>query len=90
VRVRDVNVRLTEEGQVILEFEAEGLERLSVVGRASNYTRDSITAELAVGDHSRDVRGEAAVYLDRNGEVERVTRGGRIDGDPYRLNWPAR
>jgi hypothetical protein len=90
MRVRDVNVRLTEEGRVILEFQAEGLERLSFVGRATNYTRESITADLAVGARGREVRGQATVYLDRGGEVERITMSGRVDGDPFRLNWSAR
>ena len=90
MRVRDVNVRLTEDDRVVLEFQAEGFERLSFVGRATTYTRESITAELAVGARSRDVRGEATVYLDRNGEVERITMRGRVDGDPFRLDWSAR
>ena len=33
---------------------------------------------------------EATVYLDRNGEVERITMRGRVDGDPFRLDWSAR
>lgn len=90
LRVRNVNVRLTQEGRVILEFEAERTQRLAFVGRATSYNRDSITAELAAGARSRDVRGEATIYLDRRGEVERITMGGRIDGDPFKLNWSAR
>jgi len=89
LRVRAVTVRLTEDGRVILEFQAEGLERLAFAGSATNYNRSSITADLAVGARGRDVRGEATIYLDQSGEVERVTMGGRVDGDPFKLNWSA-
>jgi hypothetical protein len=37
LRVRDVTVRLTEDGRVILEFQAEGFERLAFSGSATNY-----------------------------------------------------
>jgi hypothetical protein len=90
VPVRDVNVSLTADGRVVLEFEAQGLQRLTFVGRATNYYRDYITAELAAGARSRDVRGEASIYLDQGGQVDRITMGGRIDGDPFRLTWNAR
>lgn len=90
MRVRDVTVHLNEDGRVDLEFQAEGLERLAFVGRATNYNRDSITADLAGGGRSRNVRGEATIYLDRNGEVERVTMSGRMGDDPFKLNWSAR
>ena len=36
------------------------------------------------------MRGEASIYLDRGGEVERIDMRGRIEGDPFRLNWRAR
>jgi hypothetical protein len=90
MRVRDVNVSLTADGRVVLEFEAQGFQRLAFVGRATNYYRDYITAELAAGARGRDVRGEASIYLDRGGQVDRITMGGRIDGDPFRLTWNAR
>jgi hypothetical protein len=89
-RVRDVNVSLTGDGRVVLEFEAQGMQRLTFVGRATNYYRDYITADLAAGARSRDVRGEASIYLDRGGEVDRITMAGRIDGDPFQLTWNAR
>ena len=90
LRVRDVNVSLRQDGRVILEFEAQGVQRLVFAGQASHYSRDSITAELAVGSRSRDTRGEATIYLDRGGQVDRVIMDGRVDGDPFKLTWSAR
>ena len=90
MRVRDVNVSLTADGRVVLEFEAQGFQRLAFVGRATNYYPEYITAELAAGMRSRDVRGQASIYLDRGGQVDRITMEGRIDGDPFRLTWNAR
>ncbi len=90
MRVRDVNVDLARDGRVMLEFEVMGFQRLVFVGRATNYYRDNITADLGGGGRGRDVRGEASVYLDPRGEVERIEMRGRIDGDPFRLNWRAR
>jgi hypothetical protein len=90
IRVRDVNVSLTADGRVVLEFEAQNYPRLAFIGRATNYYRDYITADLAAGASSRNVRGEASIYLDRGGQVDRITMEGRIDGDPFRFTWNAR
>jgi hypothetical protein len=90
LRVRDVNVSLDPEGRVVLEFEAEGMERIAFAGRATNYSPDYITAELGTGVRRRDLRGEASIYVDPSGEVDRITMQGMVDGDPFRLNWRAR
>jgi hypothetical protein len=90
MRVRDVSVSLAPDGRVILEFEAQGFQRLAFVGTATSYFRDYITAELGAGGRGRNVRGQASIYLDRGGQVERITMEGRMDGDPFRLNWSAR
>jgi hypothetical protein len=90
LRVRDVNVSLAPDGRVILEFEAEGIERLTFAGRATNYSRDYITAELGAGGRGRNVRGTASIYVDPSGQVDRITMDGIVDGDPFKLNWHGR
>ena len=90
MRVRDVNVSLAPDGRVVLEFEAQGFQRLAFVGRATSYYRDYVTADLAAASRGRDVRGQASIYLDRRGQVDRISMEGRIEGDPFRLTWNAR
>jgi hypothetical protein len=90
LRVRDVNVSLGRDGRVVVEFDAEGMQRLFFAGRATNYSREYITAELGAGAQSRDVRANASIYVDPSGQVDHISMEGVIDGDPFRLNWRAR
>ena len=81
---------LGRDGQVIVEFEAEGMQRLTFAGRATNYSRDFITAELGAGARSRNVRANASIYVDPSGQVDHISMEGMVDGDPFKLNWRAR
>jgi len=90
MRVRDVNVSLGRDGRLVLEFEAQGFRRLTFAGEATNISRGMVTAELIAGANSRNTHGQATVHMDPGGRVERIEMRGRVDGDPFRLDWSAR
>lgn len=90
MRVHDVNVRLERDGDVFLDFEAEGFRRLQFRGRVERYSPDSVVAQLTSTGSDRETRGGATIFLDRTGQVQRIDMGGRIEGRDFRLNWNAR
>ena len=90
ITVRDVLVSLNRDGRVAVEFEAREIPRLVFEGQASRVSSGSVVAELTSIGRDRDTRGSAVIYIDRGGQVERVTMKGRINGDPFRLDWSAR
>lgn len=87
--VRDVVVNLNREGGVAIEFEARGFRRVFFTGQATRVSRDSVVAELTSNNRDRDARGSTVIYVNGAGQVERITMNGRIDGDPFRLDWSA-
>jgi hypothetical protein len=88
--VRDVLVSLNRDGHVAVEFEARGFRRLLFGGQATRVTSGVVEAELTSTGRDPDTRGAAFIYMDRGGQVERVTMRGRIDRDPFTLEWSAR
>jgi hypothetical protein len=90
IAVRDVLVSLNRDGQVAVEFEAREMPRLVFGGQASRVSSGTVVAELTSSGRERDTRGSAVIYMDRGGQVERVTMKGRMDGDPFTLDWSAR
>jgi hypothetical protein len=90
--VRDVNVRLDRDGNLTVEFEAQGFQRLVFKGQARNISRNQITADLYADGYGRgvDARGVTTIYVDPNGEVDRINMSGRLRRDTFRLNWSAR
>lgn len=85
--VRDVLVSVNRDGLVTLEFEAQGFQRLAFSGQAREISRTMVTAELLSDAYGRNTRGNATIYIDPRGEVERIEMRGRLRGDPFRLNW---
>lgn len=90
IPVRDVVVSLRRDGDVAVEFESRGFRRLVFGGRATRITQGVVEAELTSTGNDRDTRGSAVIYLNNAGQVDRVTMRGRIDGDPFKLDWSAR
>ena len=88
--VRDVLVSMNREGDVAIEFEARGFRRVVFGGQANRVSAGSVQAELFSSGGDRDTRGSAVIYIDRGGQVERVTMKGRIERDPFVLDWSAR
>lgn len=90
--VRDVNVILERDGNLTVEFEAQGFQRLVFKGQARNISRNQITADLYADGFGRgaDARGVTTIYIDPNGEVDRINMSGRLRRDTFRLNWSAR
>jgi hypothetical protein len=88
--VRDVLVSLNRDGRVAVEFEAREFRRLVFGGQATRVTNGVVEAELTSTGRDRDTRGTVVIYMDRGGQVERVTMRGQVDGDPFRLDWSAR
>lgn len=88
--VRDVLVSMNRDGGVALEFEARGFRRVVLGGQATRVSPGSVQAELLSSGGDRDTRGSATIYLDQSGQVQRVTVKGRIDRDPFVLDWSAR
>jgi hypothetical protein len=88
--VRDVLVSLNRDGRVVVEFEGREFQRLVFGGQATRVTNGVVEAELTSAGRDRDTRGSAVIYMDQGGQVARVTMRGRIDGDPFRLDWSAR
>lgn len=87
-RVRDVRVTLDRAGSVNLAFQAEGFDRRLIFnGRATRYGGDSIDAVFDDGPRSRST---ATIYVDRRGNVERISMNGRMRGDEFRLDWRSR
>lgn len=87
IPVRDVLVSLDRDGRVTLEFEARGSRRIVFGGQATNIAGGTVQAELTRGGGAR---GQAVISVDRNGQVIRVNMKGRMDGDPFILEWSAR
>jgi len=75
---------------VVVEFEAQGFRRLVFTGQARRISRDLVTADLYADGFGRDARGGTSIYIDPNGTVDRISMTGRLNGDPFRLNWSAR
>jgi len=90
IPVRDVVVSLNRDGRVVLEFEARDFRRVVFAGQARSITTGRVEAELTSGAGDRDARGVVTIFMDRGGEVERVSMRGRIDRDPFTLEWSAR
>jgi len=90
IAVRDVVVSLNRDGRVVVEFEAREFRRLVFGGQATRISAGTVEAELTSAGGDRDTRGRTMIYLDRGGQVERVTMRGRMDGDPFTLDWSAR
>jgi hypothetical protein len=88
--VRDVLVSMNRDGGVAVQFEARGFRRVAFTGQATRVSRDTVVAELTSGGRDRDTRGSTVIYVNRAGEVERVTMNGRMEGGPFRLDWSAR
>jgi len=88
--VRDVLVSLNRDGRVAVEFEAKGYRRLVFGGQATRVSNGLVEADLTSTGSYRDTRGSAVIHMDRGGQVERVTMKGRMDGDPFTLEWSAR
>ncbi len=88
--IRDVNVSLNRAGNTAVEFEVRGFRRLVFRGQATRFTPAMVEADLVAEGRNGGSRGKAMIYIDRGGEVERVTMQGRIDGDPFTLTWSAR
>lgn len=88
--VRDVLVSLNRDGRVAVEFEAKGFRRIVFGGQATRVANGLVEAELTSTDRDRDTRGSTVIYMDRGGQVARVTMKGRLDGDPFTLEWSAR
>jgi hypothetical protein len=90
--VRDVNVILDRAGNLTVEFEAQGFQRLVFKGQARNISRNQVTADLYADGFGSGVeaRGVTTIYIDPNGEVERINMSGRLRRDTFRLNWSAR
>jgi len=90
--VRDVNVILDRAGNLTVEFEAQGFQRLVFKGQARNVSRSQISADLYADGYGNgvDARGVTTIYIDPNGEVERINMSGRLRRDTFRLNWSAR
>jgi hypothetical protein len=88
--VRDVVVSLNRDGRIVVEFQAQDVRRLVFAGQASRFSEGNVAVELTSTGRDRNTRGSAVIYVDRRGEVERVTMNGRMDGDPFTLNWSAR
>ncbi|HUA57873.1 MAG TPA: hypothetical protein VML19_03915 [Verrucomicrobiae bacterium] len=87
MHVHDVNVRLERDGDVFLDFEAEGFRQLRFRGRVERYSPDSVVAQLTSTGDDRETRGGATIYVDRAGQVQQIDMGGRIEGRDFRLNW---
>jgi hypothetical protein len=90
IAVRDVLVSLDRNGRVAVEFEARGFRRLVFGGQATRVSTGVVEAELTSTGNDRDTRGTTVIYMDRGGQVERVSMKGRMDGDPFALDWSAR
>jgi hypothetical protein len=90
IPVRDVVVSLNRDGRVVVEFEAKDFRRIVFGGHATRVSKGFVGAELTSTGRDRDTRGSALIYMDRGGQVERVTLKGRMDGDPFTLEWSAR
>jgi hypothetical protein len=90
IAVRDVLVSLDRDGRVAVEFEARGFRRLVFGGQATRVSSGVVEAELTSTGNDRDTRGTTVIYMDRSGQVERVSMKGRMDGDPFALDWSAR
>lgn len=88
--VRDVLVSLNREGRIAVEFETRDFPRFVFRGQATNVSSETVVAELTSVGGDRNTRGSTVIYIDRGGQVERVTMKGRIDGDPFTLDWSAR
>lgn len=88
--VRDVVVNLNRNGDVAVEFEARGFNRLVFTGRATRISEGTVVADLTSNGRDRETRGSTVIYMNRGGQVERVTMNGRIDGDPFKLDWSSR
>ena len=88
--VRDVVVNLNRDGAVAVEFEASGFNRVVFTGRATRISQGTVVADLTSNSRGRDTRGSTVIYMNSGGQVERVTMNGRIDGDPFKLDWSAR
>ena len=87
--VEDVIVSLSPQGRLVVEFEAVGFRNLIFVGQARQISRYTVTADLYAAGYGREARGVTTVYLDRFGQVERITMNGRLRDDSFRLNWSA-
>jgi hypothetical protein len=88
LRVRDVRVSLDRSGFVNLAFQSEGFDRrLTFNGRATRYGWESIDAIFEDGPRSRS---RATIYVDRRGNVQRITMDGRMRGDEFTLDWRSR
>lgn len=88
--VRDVVVNLNRDGDVAIEFEARGFDRIVFTGRATRISDGTVVANLNSNGRERETRGSTVIYMNPGGQVERVTMNGRIDGDPFKLDWSAR
>ena len=88
-RVRDVMVNVGRDGHVALEFEVQGFRRLVFGGQATRIAPDTVEAELTSGGGDRDTRGFVTIRVGRRGEVQRVLMKGRVNGDPFTLDWAA-
>jgi hypothetical protein len=87
--VRDVVVSLNRDGRVVVEFEARGFRRLVFGGQATRVTPGLVEAQLTSTGGDPDTRGSVVIYVDRGGQVARVSMKGRMDRDPFTLEWSA-